>query len=174
MRHYARQAGSVLRTDQLPIFAIAKQPNVALRLQLQTGRVRRSDLCWGQYHSREARLDAYSSDCRVRCIINKSSKHSAIEASSSRKHVPQPVLRMPLQLSVQWQRMIIETFHCKPLLRRTTNNPRRVLSILQACALAAWASIHNKRQLGTGRHEWWLHDRLDPSRLRIMVLLEAQ
>ncbi|GIZ39584.1 hypothetical protein CKM354_000296300 [Cercospora kikuchii] len=44
MRHYARQAGSVLRTDQLPIFAIAKQPNVALRLQLQTGRTRRIQL----------------------------------------------------------------------------------------------------------------------------------
>lgn len=117
MRHYARQAGSVLRTDQLPIFAIAKQPNVALRLQLQTGRVRRSDLCASKHHSREARLDAYSLDCRVRCTINRSLKHSAIEASSFRRHVPQPVLRMPLRRSVQWQGTMIETFYSKPQLR---------------------------------------------------------
>ncbi|KAM3415375.1 hypothetical protein BST61_g8902 [Cercospora zeina] len=44
MRRHARQAGSPLKTEQLPIFAIVQEPNVALRLQLQTGRTRRIQL----------------------------------------------------------------------------------------------------------------------------------
>ncbi|KAF2209376.1 hypothetical protein CERZMDRAFT_100578 [Cercospora zeae-maydis SCOH1-5] len=44
VRRSARQAGSNLSTEQLPIFGIVQEPNVALRLQLQTGRIRRIQL----------------------------------------------------------------------------------------------------------------------------------